>query len=215
MNHQADSYRKDGVRHPMNGIEKIIERITADSQAEIDQILREAQQEADAISARYAAQAEQEKADLLERGKKNAAERSERLVSVAQIEAKKMLLNAKQEMLDKAFALAAEQLKKLSDMDYLSLLASLAVASSSSGKEEIVLSPEDREKFGSALLRDANGLLEKQGRTAALTLSSDVLPTGGGLLLSDGKIETNCTFETLLRLNRSEIAGEVAAVLFQ
>lgn len=199
----------------MNGIEKIIERIMADSQAEIDQILREAQQESDAISARYAARAEQEKANLLERGKKAAAEQSERLVSVAQIEAKKMLLTSKQEMLDKAFALAAEKLKELSDKDYLSLLASLAAASSYTGNEVIVLSREDRDKFGSALIRDANGLLEKAGKRAALTLSPDLLPTGGGLLLSDGKIETNCTFETLLRLNRDEIAGEVAAVLFQ
>lgn len=36
----------------------------------------------------------------------------------------------------------------------------------------------------------------------------------GGFILSDGAIEVNCSFETLVRLQRGVIAGEVANVLF-
>lgn len=36
----------------------------------------------------------------------------------------------------------------------------------------------------------------------------------GGFILSDGPVEVNCTFDTLIRLQRGALAGEVAKVLF-
>jgi len=198
----------------MNGIEKITQRILEDAQAEIDQILGNAESEADSIHAKYNSQAQREYEELVRRGIERAKEREENLAGSAMLEARKETLAAKQKMIDKAFDLAAKKLSKLSEEDYVSLLASLAASSSYSGTETIVLSKKDREKYGNAIVRDANGLLAKEGKKASLTLSTDTRPTGGGLLLSNGKIETNCTFETLLRLIRSDISGEVAAVLF-
>ena len=76
----------------MNGIEKITARIDADTQAEIDRILAAANAQAEAIGAKYRAQAAAEDADLLAKGQKAAEEREERLVSAAQMEARKSLL---------------------------------------------------------------------------------------------------------------------------
>ena len=75
----------------MNGIEKITARIDADTQAEIDRILGDAHAQAEAIAAKYRSQAAAEDADLLVRSQKAAAEREERLVSAAQMEARKSL----------------------------------------------------------------------------------------------------------------------------
>ena len=47
-----------------------------------------------------------------------------------------------------------------------------------------------------------------------LTLSEQTRPIKGGLILSDGDVEVNCTFETLVRLQRGEMDREVAKVLF-
>ena len=43
-----------------------------------------------------------------------------------------------------------------------------------------------------------------------------VIPTliRGGLILSDGDVEVNCAFETLVRLQRGELDRQVAKVLF-
>ena len=71
----------------MTGIENITGRIQADAQAEIDRIDADARAQADKITAAYAARAERECADILERGAKSAAERGDRLVSAAQMEA--------------------------------------------------------------------------------------------------------------------------------
>lgn len=215
MNIQADSHRKDGVLTPMNGIEKIIGRITADTQTEIDQMLREAQLEAETISAGYVAQAQLEEAELLERGQRAATERGERLASVAHIEGKKHMLSAKQDMLDKAFRLAQDKLTQLPEQDYISLLAALAASASLSGAESLIFTQQDQKKVGEKVVTSANARLKKAGKPAALTLSEETQEMGGGLLIRDGRTEVNCAFNMLLRLSRIEIAGEVAAVLFQ
>lgn len=195
----------------MNGIEKITGRINADAQREIDAIAAQAKSEADAISARYNAQAEKEAADILARGKANADERVERLASVAELEAKKMTLAAKQEVLDKAFDKALQELTQLSEEKYVALLAALAVKAANSGSEKIILSPADRSRYGVKVAEMANSALGKKGK---LTLSEETRDIKGGLLLSDGDVEVNCAFETLVRLTRNQIAGDVAKVLF-
>lgn len=198
----------------MNGIEKITQRIDQDAQAEIDAIIAQAQTEADAITARYAAQAEKETADIVARGKVHAQERKERLASMADMEAKKVVLGAKQQMLDEAFALALEKLAGLPEEQYVALLTSLAVEASSTGKEKIILSQSDRARYGVKVATGANEKLAAAGKPASLTLSEETRPIRGGLLLSDGDVEVNCAFETLIRLSRSELSGEVLKILF-
>ena len=87
----------------MNGIDKITQRIGADTQAEIDRILGDANAQAETIGAKYRAQAEAEDADLLAKGQRAAAEREERLISAAQMEARKSLLTVKQDMVELAY----------------------------------------------------------------------------------------------------------------
>ena len=53
------------------------------------------------------------------------------------------------------------------------------------------------------------------GVGAQLTLSQDTRNIQGGLILSDGEIEMNCTFETLVRLQREQLEREVARTLFE
>ena len=198
----------------MNGIEKITKRMLDDAQVEIDGIVKQAEDEAAAILARYEAQASREYDELYRRGAERAQEREENLAGAAQLEARKDTLAAKQSMLDKAFQQAATKLSSLTEAQYITLLAKLAASSSFSGTESVVLSAADQKKLGATVVTEANALLEKEGRTAKLTLSQDTRETGGGLLLHSGNIETNCTFETLLRLVRNEISGEVASALF-
>ena len=193
----------------MNGIEKITQRSDADTQAEIDRILSEAREEADQITGRYKAQAEAEAASLAARNEKSAVEREERLVSVAQMEARKVQLAAKQEMVEKAYDLALEKLCAMPDARYTEVLAGLLVQASSNGREEAIFSPEDRERVGKAAVDKANAASGKQ-----LKLSKETRPLKGGFVLRDENIEVNCTFDTLVRLEKAETTGAVVKKLF-
>lgn len=227
----------------MNGIENITAKIAADAQAEIDQLTAAAQAQADEITAAAQARAQALEADLSAKGKRAAGEREERMASVAQLDARNAALAAKQEMLDKAFDAALEKLCSLDDDAYIELLADLLVNASRTGREQVAFNQADRARVGKAAVTRANELLAKsvapklpeeltdskvgafvdkvvtgvsaiaQG-TAMLTIAEDSRNIKGGFILIDGKVETNCAFETLVRLKKAEMAGEVAKLLF-
>ena len=193
----------------MNGIERITQRIGAESQAEIDRVLGEARAEAEKIAAKYQAQADAEAADLDAKNKKAAAEREERLAGTAQMEARKAALAAKQEMVEKAYELALKKLCSLPEEKYTAVLAELLIQASSTGKEEVIFSDKDRRKVGKAAVEKAN---KDGGRK--LTLSGETRSIQGGFILRSENVEVNCAFDTLVRLQKAETAGDVVKKLF-
>lgn len=195
----------------MTGIEKITGRIAADAQAEAQAILAEAQARADEIAARYQAEADKAAGEILAKGRANAADREERLASSAEMQSRQLSLKARQEMLDEAFDLALEKLQTLPVRERTGLLAKLAAGASTTGREQVILDRADLAGIGAQVVEQANGLLGAKGK---LTLSPVAGGFRGGLVLSDGEVEVNCTFETLVRLARSRMAGDVAKVLF-
>ena len=193
----------------MNGIEKITQRIDADTQAEIDRILADAREKAAQITGKYKAPAAAEAASLAAKNEKNAAEREERLVSVAQMESRKVTLAAKQEMVEKAYQLALEKLRTMPAERYTAVLADLLAQAAPDGRGEVIFAPADREGPGAAAVEQANAQLKGK-----LVLSAETRPLQGGFVLKNGNVEVNCTFDTLVRLQKAETAGAVAKKLF-
>lgn len=195
----------------MDGIDKITSRINADVDQEIAEIQAQAAAEAAQIAAEYDQRCTQETEEILSRGRKTAEEREERLASVAQLEARKLILAAKQEVLEEAFRKALEDLLSLPEREYVELLAKLITKASQSGSEQVIFSQKDRPRYGKAAVTRANELLGERGH---LTLAVETRPIGGGFILSDGDVEVNGTFETLVRMQRREMDAAVAKVLF-
>ena len=119
------------------------------------------------------------------------------------------VLAAKQQLIDEAFAGAAQRLSSLPQAEYIDLLAALA-AENGSGDEELLLSAKDREAVGPAVVKAANA--RKAG--AAFRLSEETRETGGGLVLRRGRVELNCSFTEKLRQLRQEESSAVARLLF-
>lgn len=193
----------------MDKIANIVAKIAADTQAEIDALTAQAEAEAKEVADGFQAQADALAQELAAKGAAAAAEREERMASVAQLEVRQVMLGAKQDMLDKAFDRALDKLCSLEDADYIDLLAELLVNASTTGKEKVVFSQKDRTRVGKAAVTRAN-----DKANATLTLSEESRPMKGGFILQDGKVEVNCAFETLVRLQRTEMAGQVAKALF-
>ena len=193
----------------MNGIEKIIGLIQSEGQAEIDTVLEKARADAAEITARYQDQSEAEAADLELKNQKNAAEHEERLISVAQMESRKVVLQVKQEMIEKAYALALKKLCSMQEDRYIEVLKQLILKASVSGREEVIFSPEIRETIGKTAVEQVN---QATGKNLLLSEETRLIP--GGFILKDGNIEVNCAFDTLVRLERTETAGMVAKKLF-
>ena len=199
----------------MDGITKIIERIEDDSRLELAGIAAEGASKCAEIKAALQKREELLYGEALSRGAADAAARHERLKSVAELEAKKQLLAEKQLIMDKTFALAEKRLAELPENEYVALLARLAAQSSQTGEETLIFSENDRVTFGKAVVKAANKLLSAENKRAYLELSEETRETGGGVIISCGDIETNCSLEALVSQCRNELSPRVAEILFK
>ena len=228
----------------MNGLDKIIERIDHDAQAEIDAVIARARDDAAAIRADYQTQAETLTRTILDRGRQEAGERERRLESLASLEGRKRILAAKQEMLEKAFDLALEKLLSLPQESYVELLSDLCAQAALTGREEVIFSEKDRDKLGKKVVARANEKLAQAvapklpdgvtsstagailnkvvtagsallAGTGMLTVAQETRPIQGGVILVGDGVEVNCAFDTLVRLARPQLEREVAAILFE
>ena len=228
----------------MNGLDQITQRIAADAQAQADGILADARAQADAIRGDYARQAEAITQAALEKARLDAAEQERRLENMAALEGRKQILAARQEMLAKAFDQALDKLLALPEEECVELLSDLCARASATGREEIVFSQQDRDGVGKKVVAKANEKLAKQvapklpeelsssaagaildkvvtagsallAGTGMLTVSQETRPIRGGFILVGDGVEVNCAFETLVRLSRSQLEREVAAILFE
>ena len=194
----------------MKGIENITRRIDQDAQAEIDAVLDKARSDAAEVTARYQAQADAQRRELTAKNEKAAAEREERLISAARMEARKVALAARQEMVDKAYDLALEKLCAMPEKTYVETVAKLLAQAAPDGQGEVILNPQVSGSMGPAIVERANALIGG----GKLTLSKTMREIQGGFILKCGNVEVNGTFETLVRLQRTQNAGAVAKQLF-
>ena len=193
----------------MNGLDKIIARMESDIRAACDALAASAAENAAAILRDCQAQADAVTRDSAQRAETQAAEHLEHLNGSSQLACRQRVLAAKQQLIDEAFARAAQALAALPQAEYVDLLAALA-AENGSGDEELLLSAHDRETVGAAVVDAANA--KRPG--TAFRLSDETRDTGGGLVLRRDRVELNCSFTEKLRQLRQEESSAVAKLLF-
>ena len=193
---------------PMNGIDKVAARIVSDAQQEASALKAEAEARAAELKDAADWHANELRETLRSEGEAAAEKQYELLVASAETEARKDTLQVKQELISRAFDMAVDYLRTMDGGQYVKLLSSLALQASETGAEEIILNPEDRDKYGEAIVAE----VQKAGKQ--LSLSKETRPIVGGLILSQGRIEVNCALDTLAAQRRSELSGEAARLLF-
>ncbi len=198
----------------INGIERIAERILRDAQTEAAGIRQVADENCAVIHAQYEKQAKDAAGSILEAAEKEAGELIKRMKGEADMKARGALLEEKQVLMKKAFAMAREELLAMEESRYRAFLVQLACKASVSGTEELVLDERDLKRFGQALCDEINEALKAAGRTGSLTLCGEPAAMEGGLKLRDGAVETNCSIDTLLAAGREALTPQVASMLF-
>ncbi|MBS3942743.1 MAG: hypothetical protein KGZ32_00680 [Dethiobacter sp.] len=196
------------------GIERIVRRILDDAGKKADVIMDEAAQKADRVKAEAELKAAGKEKRILEQAAKEAEEQKRRIVGVALLDARKELLAAKQELLDKAFRQSLEDLANLEEPSYFGILKEMLLAQVITGRETVILSARDRERIPADFWREINEELKRSGKNGELTLSEETRAIQGGFVLQAGGVEINCSFKSLLDMQRDEIEPAVAGLLF-
>ena len=128
----------------MKGIDRITSRILADAEAECAALKKESDARIEAIRAENEKRAQDEYWRLVREGVKDTEQRVQRMDRTARLEAKKSVLNMKQDAVTRAFELAKGKVAELPERDYVAFLAREAAAAAITGQEEVVFCERDR-----------------------------------------------------------------------
>ena len=197
----------------MNGLEKITQRIAAEANAECMGVAAEGNKRCAAITAEFEEKAKAAYEAAMAQGRQEIDAQVQRQERNVRLDVKKELLGLKQDLVGTAFLMAREKLLNMPREEYVKFLAALA-AEAASGEEEVLLSEADAAAVGAEVVEKANAALAAAGKTAQLKLAGEARAIAGGLILRAGDIETNCSIDALLSLNREALAAQVAGILF-
>lgn len=198
----------------MDGINKITERIAAETRDEIAVMQAETVEKCRSIKEAYNNTAQEEYWNLIRLGTKEVESQVSRLSSTANMEAKKSVLAMKQEAVAHVFEETVSRLCSMPEEQYVDFLAKQAALAANTGLEEIVFNAKDKAGCSKAVTKAANELLKKRGLLPKLTVSELTGSFKGGLMVKQGDIEVNCTVEKLVELSKGELASQVAELLF-
>jgi len=189
-------------------LEDIKAKIDADAKAEAKEIISGFEKKAAEI--RMVANAE-----IVEINKRHekkikseASEIQRRRKIVAELDARKIDLGARRDLIDRAFSEALGLLSDTPPEKYLPFMSALLKQSIVSGDEIVYVGKN--EKFLDQKWIDEFNKKEK----TELTLSRERIPASGGFSVRRGDIYTNCTWEVLLRWIREDLEAEVVNRLF-
>lgn len=190
----------------MNGLSNISNKILADAQQKADAIIAEAEQSAVKILADSKKRAKVEIEAILKDSSARCTDVAEKARLISSLEGKKLISNARQQMIGIAFKTALERLLALPEAEYRQLLIKLSNDVLVDGKGgEVLLNAKDRAVHGQALAQALSG---------RAVLAADTAPIVGGVIIRRGKIEYNCALDVLVRMASEKVAPEVSQALF-
>lgn len=193
----------------MDNISKILDAISAESKAEADKILAAGAKSAEEVLKLYREEASMEEESILKKARKEADEILQRGASQAGITSRNIRLTAKRQALEETFSLALEKMAQLPDKEKQDLYVKL-IGAYTGGKEVIVqFNQTDSKALGKKVAQKA-----EKNYGIQVTVDGEAGDFSGGLILREGEIETNCTFEVMVEDTKKEKESEIAAALF-
>lgn len=196
----------------MNNIESIVKKIADDAKLSAEQKIAEAQQEAQQIVSDYQAQADKIMQDAQTQAQKQASVIAERVESQSRLIRRNLMLQYKREAIEQAFQKSLEVLCA-QDADKQVTLLSDAAVKYLSADAKVILNEKDKAAFGEKLVSEISRKLQAANKNYSVSLSADAGSMQGGMILAEGSIETNLSYEILVKNIRDELEGEVAKVL--
>ena len=199
----------------MEGIAKIKEKILEEAREEKEKIIAKANAEAQDIVKQHEQKAKDLLDDILDKAGKTADEKKRRIISMAQLENRKTLLQAKQQIIDEVFKKAEASLQNMPDKKYLNLISNMLIKSVITGNEEVIICKNDKNRITPKFIQKVNDSLRGMGKKGNIRLAKTFGNMIGGFILKSEDLEINNTFDSLIDIEREELETEIAKILFE
>ena len=195
-------------------IKDISEKIISDSRIQADKIIAQAEDNSNNIIKKGKKEADNIKNVILYKYNQEASLRKSKILTEANLEAKKIILSEKQKIIEDVFNKASESILKLEDKDYRNIIKKMILDNIETGDETIFIDHSDQKKISESFIEDINKELKSKREKGELKLSTSYLPIKGGVVIGSGKIRKNISLEFLLKKIREELEIQISKDLF-
>ncbi len=192
----------------MSASKAIIDRILADAKSNAEQIISDAKSKAKAISMKSQAEAASYKAEQIKIANDAYDEIEKRKVTVANLEVRKVLLEAKQSVISSVFEAALVEIRNINPTEYKNLITRM-LSNNASDEDTVIICKDDEKVITQSYIEK----IAKQMKIN-ITLSKAYGSFSGGIILENKNYDKNLTLDVELEAARDTLEREVAQVLF-
>lgn len=197
----------------MTGLEKILKAIEDEAKAAADAVIAKANGEAEELLAAAKSEAEKKVSQIAVKSEADVKAALDRAESAAALQERKMILDAKQQIISNIISKAKSALVQLPDSEYFDIILNMIKLHAHKKPGKILFSSSDKARLPKDFDdRLKQALADKKGAT--LTVSDQNAVNGGGFLLIYGDIEENCTFDALFGTAMENLLDKVNSLLF-
>jgi V/A-type H+-transporting ATPase subunit E len=204
------------------GTDKITSNILSDAQEKSDDILSKAKADCEAIATDGDKTAEVEKAKILEAAEKQADMKYQQIISEAKVNARRKELESREELIEKSFRIASDNIEKQASensTDYVASLKTMIKDASlqiGGGNLELLLRADDVDNAKSMIDEIAKQVTSESGIDTSFVIGEPVDIIGGVVVKTvDGEVEVKNTIEARMLRFRKQLRSEVAKKLFR
>lgn len=187
------------------GIENITARILQEAKDEALKTQEAAAAQKAALLDKAAQEAAMAEAKMSAKAQEDAKILIERRNSVAELEARKMRLAVKQEVIEEIFAEAMVKVETMDTDAYAEFILRHLVPYCEEGG---VIALNERD------YKNVRGLLEKELVNTKLSIGEEKADIRGGFILKQGNVFVNASLEKILESEKKQITALVAEILF-
>lgn len=195
------------------GLEKIIKSIEEESQKSAENRIKYAKNMAKGILDETRLEITRESLKISDKAEKDAMNIISRAKSVSENEKKKMILDAKSKIIYEIINKAKEKILNLKDEDYFNFILKIIESNLENQDGKLLFSQSDLTRITEKFKDQIKTLEERY--SIKLTISNETRNISGGVIISYGDIEENCSIETLFQNNKDLIFDSLNSFLFE
>lgn len=197
----------------MTGLDKILKHIEEDAAASVQAILDKAKEEADGIMAAGREEGQRRCEDIRKQSELEIKSIKSRGHSAVLLQEKKLILEAKQQIISDIIQKAQDLFLNQSDEEYFNTIKKMIIKYALPQEGTILFSKKDYNRLPEQFENKINvNLMDTIGGT--LTISEETIDINGGFILKYGNIEENCSFDALFFAAKENLQDKVREVLF-
>lgn len=182
--------------------EKLLQKIKKDTEIEIQKIKEGAKKIASEIINTAKTEAKKDALVIIEDGKKQSENLKRILLSKANQDAKRNIIQIKEEIIDECFSKAKEKLSKITGDEYKKVVQKIIKSSHKDTKNDFKL----------YMSRDEDKIIAENLK---LKIKGSIKAIGGVILESDnGQVRIDDTFEGIITRKKDKIRVKIGKLLF-